>query len=174
MSNLKDKFNAAAEAASAKAEEHKAAHEKHTKTVLREYPRLCNELLVRVKALVGDANGVTISAKPTPEQLRLEGTTPPIDYGRVSVPVIEVKFLDRSITFTPAGVGYVGAFGAIEVEVRPRKNPLPGKGKIMMGRASKDSTDTWALVVTQEQFGRPVHAPLTDEILSEAIEKALL
>jgi hypothetical protein len=76
--------------------------------------------------------------------------------------------LARTIQFRPAGIGYFGVDGKIDVLTRGQ-NPF-SKDSIFMVRSGEDER-TWKLAVYDQQ---PRLMELTDELFRQKLEQALL
>lgn len=175
MSDLKSRLNAAAAAAKSEQQNAAAATAKYHETVLREYPRVVRELHDRVKNLLDGVEGLKFLTQDVSETLTYQaGSSPPgfttFTVGTVRVPQWEVTFLAKRISFRPAGIGYFGIDGAIDVTTNNRTS-LFRDNKIGLSRLKDDPTKWAAVVVTGE---RGQLAILTDEILKERLEQALL
>jgi hypothetical protein len=152
------------------------ATRKYHQVLLREYPRLCQQLLERVQALVGGVEGVTVHSKIDEQNLKFtHGSTATgfteTNVGKVRVPTFAISVRGvPMIGFRPDGTGIVGAHGAIAVESRK----VAEKRLLMV--STKDIPDTWVLAVRDTQnptFSR-WWKELTDDLLNTMLEQALL
>ncbi len=178
---LKDRLNAKAQQANAKAAEQEVAAARYQETVLREYPRLLNSLLSRTHNILDGVTGLTFAEQRVPQALTHSvGTwsTDPrqhnlreVTVGTVNVPQWTISFLQRQISFRGAGIGFMGVHGKVDV-ITNAANPFPKDGIFMS--AKHNSPDSWILVLADESPRRPSVVELTDDVLSEILEKYLV
>jgi hypothetical protein len=166
--SLKDKLNEAdktlTEQENNAVEAQKALHE----TIMREFPRLCTELLAMVKRVTAGANGVAITEQSLQVVLQFQAMQPPVTLGAVTVPAFRVAFHGKFVDFRPEGIGYVGAMGKIAVGTNTGLSL--NKGGIFMQRTNDPRA--WALTLAADTPRGPKGVPITDEIMSEMLEKA--
>lgn len=173
--DLKSKLNARAELERQQKEDAEKVELKYKAAVLREYPRLVNELYTRVKGALDGVKDVKISMQTIKQTLTYsEGSTDTGirqgAWGEVQVPQWTVSFLDRKIAFTPSGTGFIGLHGKIDMTMT-RPNPLPHPGIFMFDAG--DDPYTWKLGVVLDR-NNPGAVELTDKLLGDLLEQALL
>jgi hypothetical protein len=174
--DLRSKLNAKADAERKERALAAEAARKYHEAVLREYPRLANELLSRVKALVDGAKDLSINTQMVKETLKKTYGSTDQGFQEAILGVVEVPHFLISIAgqprieFKPGGTNRLLLHGAIDVN-SSRPTSL-AKGAIIMVNAKGDDYSKWALAVIDPQSMRPTE--LTDAKLAELLEQALL
>lgn len=173
--DLKAKLNALAAAEKAKQNNEQEEHRKYKETVAREYPRVCSELLDRVRKLLDGVDNLAISSQTIKQELtQVYGSTATgmkqEVIATVEVPVFTIAFLERRISFTPAGTNFLGIHGKIEVSTNHRNNPFDD-GIVMI--RSKDP-QKWTLALVNKADVRNRYLELTDEVLRDVLGRALM
>ena len=174
--DLKSKLAAKLAADRTKQDAEDDVSRKYHEDLLREYPRLCQQLLERVQALVGGVEGVTVHSKIEEQNLTLtHGSTATgfteTSVGKVRVPTFAISVRGVSmIGFRPEGTGIVGTHGAIAIESRKVRE------KRLLMVSMKEAPDAWVLAVLDTQNPTPSRwwKELTDELLNTMLEQALL
>lgn len=171
--NSRERLIAAAALARKARSDQEEARDIYREAVLREYPRLVQELHRRLKDLLEGIEGIVFSSHDVCQTLTYtagssRGGFQTIEVGQLDVPELVISFLGRSITFRPAGIGFIGALGKIEV-ITNGSNVFPQES-IFMDRAGGDIRH-WTLAI----HGIPGSSrELTDDVLRDAIDAALM
>src|SRR6267143_2918621 len=169
--DLKAKLNAKGDAERTARANSEESGRRYKEAVLREYPRLVRELHERVKTALDGVKDAKIGSQQVKLPLTYmfgstetgfqQGT-----YGTVDVPEFVVTFGDRRISFHPAGTGYIGFHGKIEVRMT-RPNPLYQGALVMV--SSRGDESPWKLATVGEQYKL---TELDDRQLSQLLEQA--
>lgn len=181
--SLKDKFSAKAKELKGKEDADAQSTAVYQQTVAREFPRMFDELLAKVRTIIGGADGVKIIPSPKMIQLtQMSGTfsTDPrrqtakeVPLANVQVAEFEIVFGTRHLAFTSGGMDWVGYHGKIDVKASSANNPFPdGLGMSTLA----NTPDQWVLVVVppKNTTGRPPVERLTDELLEKSLEQYFL
>ena len=179
-SNLKDKLNARAAEAAAREEESQEAGRRYRETVLREYPRLINDLLnsahetldgvYQLQIVEATVNQELVYTKSFGWNVRTGSHKTDIGIGSVTVPEWGISFFDKQLLFRGAGINYFGVHGKVDVQAN-YQNPFVNGGIFMSSDSS--NPEEWFLVIASGQRGSQL-LRLTNELLAERLETYLL
>ena len=167
--SLKDKLNAKAEEVDAKQKSDAEEDAQYKLKVMREVPRVFNELLSMVRSMTAGVKGVTINADNSVRDVKVGEHV----MGRAQVSEFSVSFIGRTIAFQDTAGPWMGVRRKIEVVATGAANPFEKGLNVLENRANPEE---WHIWVPGNQGpgprvpGRGEPVRLTAEVLEQHLE----